>query len=136
MTLKSFVDTVAWIALVNTRDSLHEKAKEIFANFRQQNYKFITTEFVLLEFANALSAPDFRRKASIFIEGLRESSDVEIIPASSKLFLLGLKLYKNRLDKEWSLVDCTSFIVMEEMIISEAFTEDHHFEQAGFVIHL
>ncbi len=130
---KSFVDSVAWIALVNTRDSLHEKAKEVFAGLRRKQYRFVTSEFVLLEFANALSAPDFRVKAAIFIEGLQKSADVEIISASSELFSLGLKLYKNRPDKEWSIVDCVSFIVMEEMEISEAFTEDHHFEQKGFI---
>jgi len=132
MTPKIFTDTVAWVALVNTRDSLHKKSKEVFTNLRRQNYKFVTTEFVLLEFANALSAPDFRVKAAIFVEGLRQSADIEIIPASSKLFSIGFELYKNRPDKEWSIVDCVSFIVMEEMEISEAFTEDHHFEQAGF----
>lgn len=131
--LKTLADTVALIALVNTRDSLHEKAREVFSNLRRRNYSFVTTEFVLLEFANALSAPDFRVKAAIFIEGLRRSDDVEIVPASSELFRLGFELYKSRTDKEWSIVDCTSFIVMEEMEISEAFTEDHHFEQAGFV---
>ena len=106
MTPKIFTDTVAWVALVNTRDSFHEKSKEVFANLRRQNYKFITTEFVLLELANALSAPDFRVKAAIFIEGLRKSADIEIVPASSELFSLGFELYKNRSDKEWSLVLC------------------------------
>lgn len=128
-----FVDTVAWIALVNTRDSLHEKAKEVFTNLRRRNYQFVTTEFVLLEFANALSAPDFRVKSSIFIEGLQKSADSEIVFASSELFRLGFELYKNRPDKEWSIVDCISFIVMEERKIPEAFTEDRHFEQAGFI---
>lgn len=131
--LKTFVDTVAWIALINTRDSLHAKAKVVFANLRKQNYEFITTEFVLLEFANALSAPDFRVKASKFIEGLQKMADVEIISVSPDLFSLGFELYKNRPDKEWSLVDCTSFVVMEEKEITEAFTEDHHFEQASFI---
>jgi predicted nucleic acid-binding protein len=130
---KTFVDTVAWIALVNTRDSLHEKTKEVLANLRRQDYKFVTTEFVLLEFANALSAPDFRRKASAFIEGLQKMADIEIIPASSGLFSLGFELYKNRPDKEWSLTDCTSLVVMEETKITEAFTGEHHFEQAGFI---
>ncbi len=130
---KIFVDSVAWIALVNTRDSLHEKAKEVFDNLRRQSYQFVTTEFVLLEFANALSAPDFRVKAAIFVEGLQKLADIEIIPASSELFRLGFELYKKRSDKEWSLVDCTSFVVINEMKISEAFTEDRHFEQAGFV---
>ena len=130
--LENFVDSVAWIALVNTRDSLHEKAKEVFANLRRQNYRFVTTEFVLIEFANALSAPGFRLKAAVFVEGLRLSDEVKVVPASSELFSLGFELYKNRPDKEWSIVDCISFIVMEETKISTAFTEDHHFEQAGF----
>lgn len=129
-----FVDTVAWIALVNTRDSFHEKAKRVFANLRLQKYKFVTTEFVLLEFANALSAPAFREKAAIFIEGLRTMPEIEIAPASSQLFSTGLKLYQNRLDKEWSLVDCASFLVMKEKQTTESFTSDHHFEQAGFTI--
>ena len=130
---ETFVDAVAWIALVNKRDSLHEKAKKVFADLHRQNYEFITTEFVLIEFANALSAPDFRDKAASFIEGLRESPTVRIVPASSELFSIGLRLYRNRLDKEWSLVDCTSFVVMKERKIVEAFTEDHHFEQSGFI---
>ena len=130
---ETFVDAVAWIALVNKRDSLHEKAKKVFADLRRQNYKFVTTEFILMEFANALSAPDFREKAAIFIEGLRETAAIEIVPASSELFSAGFNLYRIRLDKEWSLVDCTSFIVMKERKIIEAFTEDHHFEQSGFI---
>lgn len=128
-----FVDTVAWIALVNAREALHLKSKSIFANLRRRNYQFLTTEFILLEFANALSAPGFRERASTFIEGLRQSADVEIIPASADLFSLGFDLYQNRPDKDWSLVDCSCFVVMNEKRIAESFTEDHNFEQAGFV---
>lgn len=37
-----------------------------------------------------------------------------------------------RPDKDWSLIDCMSFVVMEDMAIEEALTTDRHFEQAGF----
>lgn len=37
-------------------------------------------------------------------------------------------------DKDWGLVDCTSIIVAKNLGISEIFTTDHHFEQAGFQI--
>ena len=36
-------------------------------------------------------------------------------------------------DKEWSLVDCVSFVVMQQYGLHDAFTTDHHFEQAGFI---
>ena len=45
----------------------------------------------------------------------------------------GLGLYESRPDKEWSLTDCISFVVMKKEGIVEALTEDRHFEQAGFV---
>jgi predicted nucleic acid-binding protein len=128
-----FVDAVAWIALINSRDSLHPEADSVLRELRHKRFSFVTTEFVLLELANALSAPDFRGKVSIFVDGLRRSSDVAIVRASSELFDAGFDLYRARPDKEWSLVDCTSFIVMESRNITDAFTEDRHFEQAGFV---
>jgi predicted nucleic acid-binding protein len=117
---------------VNLHDSLHDRAKDVLAQLRTDGCRFLTSEFVLVEFANTLSSPNFRHRASAFIDGLRESEDVEIIPASSNLFSRGLELYKSRIDKEWSLVDCMSFVLMDEYDITEAFTEDHHFEQAGF----
>jgi predicted nucleic acid-binding protein len=41
-------------------------------------------------------------------------------------------LYSQRPDKEWTLTDCISFVVMHEENLTGALTEDHHFEQAGF----
>ena len=44
----------------------------------------------------------------------------------------GVALYAERPDKDWSLTDCISFVVMRKMDITEALTGDRHFEQAGF----
>ena len=55
-----------------------------------------------------------------------------IVPASQDVFEQGVELFENRLDKDWSLTDCISFIVMRERGLTEALTGDHHFEQAGF----
>jgi uncharacterized protein len=43
------------------------------------------------------------------------------------------QLFTEQSDKEWSLVDCASFMVIRQHDIIEAFTTDHRFEQAGFV---
>jgi predicted nucleic acid-binding protein len=51
---------------------------------------------------------------------------------SEQLFAAGVRLLAERTDKEWSLTDCLSFIVLAERGITRALTYDHLFEQAGF----
>jgi predicted nucleic acid-binding protein len=64
---------------------------------------------------------------------LQVEPDVEIVADEEELFERGLRLYEQRLDKQWSLTDCISFVVMQRKRIKEALTGDHHFEQAGVV---
>lgn len=130
---KIFVDTAAWIALLNTSDALHQPAKQVMNQLQQQKAFLVTTEFVLLEVADALSAPTVRTQTIAFINGLRQLNILQIIPVSQALFTDGWKLYSQRADKEWGLTDCTSFVVMTQEQIALAFTSDHHFQQARFV---
>jgi predicted nucleic acid-binding protein len=57
---------------------------------------------------------------------------LEVVPLTEDLFAEGLALFLSRPDKEWSLTDCISFMVMEKRGIRQAFTADKHFAQAGF----
>ena len=127
-----FVDSAAWIALLNTSDELHLQAQQVLAELRHQGVPLLTTDFVLLEVADALSAPAFRGHTVQFVDSLRKQQVVRILPASESLLNSGWTLYSNRPDKEWSLTDCISFVTMTAEGISDAFTSDHHFEQAGF----
>ena len=129
----ALVDTAAWIALVNTRDELHERAQKTMAELRRDNFSLVTTEFIFLEVANALCALAWRDKAVKLIDGLQSLAHLRIIPADSSLLADGWHLYSNRLDKEWSLTDCVSIVVLQNEHIEQVFTSDHHFEQAGFV---
>jgi len=107
---------------------------EIRRELRQRKVRVVTTEFVLLEVADGLSDPPLRRAVIAFIEELRREPTIEIVPLSEQLMASGWTLYQQRPDKEWGLTDCISFVVMQEQGISEAFTSDHHFTQAGFTI--
>jgi hypothetical protein len=127
-----FVDTVAWLALLNASDALHEPARQIMEQLRAQQVHLTTTEFVLPEVAEALCVPAVRAQTIRFIEGLRRLSVLKIIPVSEGLFAEGWTLYCRRSDKSWGLTDCISFVVMQEGHLTQAFTSDHHFEQAGF----
>lgn len=92
----------------------------------------LTTEFILTEVGDGLSRPENRPRFARLLELLRAQADVEIVPASSELFQHGGELHAQRPDKEWSLTDCTSFVVMKERGVEDALTSDQHFEQAGF----
>ncbi|MCY7376296.1 MAG: PIN domain-containing protein [Pyrinomonadaceae bacterium] len=127
-----FLDTAYIYALFNTRDQWHAKAVEWEGKIAAENLSLLTTQFVLAEVADGLSAPKFRRNAAKIIHALQESDFVKIIDASSDLFHRALILYEQRQDKSWGLTDCASFVVMNENNISEALTADEHFRQAGF----
>jgi predicted nucleic acid-binding protein len=58
---------------------------------------------------------------------------VILIRPSLDLFNRGLVFYSQRRDKDWSLTDCISFVVMEERGVTEALATDRDFKQAGFV---
>ena len=64
--------------------------------------------------------------------GIRASRNTRVVLASSELFNQAVELFNKRPDKEWSLVDCSSFVLMERFKLKEALTPDHHYEQAGF----
>jgi predicted nucleic acid-binding protein len=55
-----------------------------------------------------------------------------VIPQSRESFLAGLRLYRSRPDKGYSLVDCISMQTMHQEGLTEALTNDRHFEQEGF----
>ncbi|MBE9089049.1 type II toxin-antitoxin system VapC family toxin [Microcystis aeruginosa LEGE 11464] len=129
---KVFVDTAAWIALINVDDVFHEQAKRVKANLQQQKCQLITTDFVLLEVADALVSPKIRSQTIRFINHLNNLIGLQIIPLNKSLFDEGWKLYSQRLDKDWGLTDCISFVIMQQEVITLAFTSDRHFEQAGF----
>ncbi len=88
----------------------------------------------MAELGNALGDTRYRKYFPLFMDGLRQTPQAQIIPPDKLLFDEGLELYRQRPDKGWSLTDCISFIVMEREGLTEALTGDHHFEQAGFNI--
>jgi len=124
-----FVDTSFFLASLNPSDELHNKA---IAASREINALRLTTAFILLEVANSMSGSGQRANFVNFYEQLRVHPHARIVPVSEDIFQRGYGLYADRKDKDWSLTDCISFVVMSDESLTEALTYDHHFEQAGF----
>jgi uncharacterized protein len=125
----AFADTAFFLALINPRDQYHERAAELNAGLESS---LLTTAWVLLELANAVSASRSRRRFERVLLGLRTTPNVEIVSPDAALFERGCQFYIDRSDKEWSLTDCISFVAMKERDLTDALTADHHFAQAGF----
>ena len=123
-----FADTFFYLALLNSGDPLHQRAVEE----SKVNRGIVTTEFVLLELGNACARAEDHADFLALVEGMRGSRRVEVVPLESRLLNEGLELMAQRSDKDWSLTDCISFVVMEARGLRRALTGDHHFEQAGF----
>jgi len=82
---------------------------------------------------NALSGNQYLRLAAIKIAtDLQRDSSIEIVPQSREQFEAALQFYGKRLDKCYSLTDCASMVIMQELNIWEVMTFDKHFKQEGF----
>jgi predicted nucleic acid-binding protein len=126
---KTFADSFYFLALFNPKDAAHDASVMASKDF---SGSLVTSDWVFTEVADALSDKSNRHSCIDFINDLRRSPRVIVEPASRALFESGWALYGVRPDKDWSLTDCISFVVMEERGITDALTGDHHFEQAGF----
>jgi uncharacterized protein len=125
-----FADTSYYIALLNPKDINHQKAKYFASEFKG---KLITSAWIITELANYFCQVSHRAFFTSIYDDLLKSNRVTIVPLSNNLHEEGLNLYNQRLDKDWSLTDCISFLIMQQQNLNEAATTDHHFEQAGFV---
>ena len=124
-----FADTSYYVALLVQVDAYHQRAIDCTKKF---DGHLVTTHWVLTELGNYFSAIHLRQRFVGFTSDLMLDQDPTVISADSGQFEKGAKLFAERPDKSWSLVDCISFEMMRGYGIDEDLTADHHFEQAGF----
>src|SRR5205807_10476913 len=94
--------------------------------------RLVTTEWVLMELADALCAPPSRSVTVSFLKAVRADKCFEVVGYETAVYQAGFRLFESLSDKGWSLTDCISFTVMKDRGIVEALTADRDFEQAGF----
>ncbi len=127
-----FLDSSYAIALSSPTDQHYTVALALATQLRAAKTTIVTTRAVMLEIGNAMSRFRYRSAGVRLLQAIEADPTVEIIPISEALYHQSFDLYASRNDKEWGLIDCSSFIVMAERSISKALTADEHFEQAGF----
>ena len=129
-----FVDTSAWYAVEVEDDVNHEAACKFLSNIASGKQGVsITTDYVLDEALTLMRSRRDLTSATAFIDKIRKSKSVRVFWIDEDLFERALIIFQKSDHKSWSFTDCTSFALMRELSISEAFTFDRHFKEAGFL---
>ncbi|MFN6518416.1 MAG: type II toxin-antitoxin system VapC family toxin [Nostoc sp. CreGUA01] len=135
MSSSLFVDTSGWASLLVNTQPFYPQADQHFRLAFQQHKGIITTNYVIAELVALLNSPLRIPRPRIFeiVDAIKTVPYVGVIHIDEVTDTTAWELCKSRPDKAWSLVDCTSFISMQQLGIQEALTTDQHFEQAGFI---
>jgi len=117
-----FIDASAFIAQSRADDQYHAKALIIAKKLQKENSIGITT----------LRTRVGHQAAIKFYKAVQAGSNLKIIYTKQEDFEQAIKIFEKYSDKDFSFVDCVSFAIMQNYKITQAFTFDKHFEQAGF----
>ena len=124
------IDTSGWLCLYHKDEPQHLEAIELYQNTRVR----LTTNYILAEFVPLAHTRGFPRMQNIkFTEQILDSAEIEIIWIDEIIHRQAVALLKERADKNYSLCDAVSFVVMRERGVAESLTTDKHFRQAGFI---
>ncbi len=134
---KIFVDTWAWYALADAADTDHILAQLANEQLLADDYTFITTNFVLAEAVTLIryklhhtAAIQFRQ----MLQQLIQAGLVELVRVDETHEAAAWEIFRQYVDQKFSYTDCTSFAVMRDLKLTQAFTGDHHFSILGFTL--
>lgn len=125
-----FVDTSAFLAVVDRGDENHPKADRAWKGLLEREEPMVTSNYVLVETFALLqhriglkAVRDFERDV-VPVLAIRWVGEREHEAGVAAVLSAG----RRRL----SLVDCTSFEIMKGLGLRRCFTFDDHFKEQGF----
>jgi predicted nucleic acid-binding protein len=124
------LDTSGLLCYFDRRDPRHEEAGLLFdTSPTLLTHSYILAEFIPLCHSRRLDSGE----AIGFSLRLLGNRDIEVVWVDDDLHRAALALLQARSDKDYSLCDAVSFVLMRARGLHDALTTDHHFEQEGFV---
>jgi len=127
-----FLDTSGLYALVDRKDAHHPAARSIVERLLRGGRRLVATDYVLAETVNLANARSGTRVAVRVLDLIEQSAGIRIEWIGTSRFDSTKAFFRKHADHKYSFTDCTSFVVMRELKLSQALTTDHHFSQAGF----
>jgi len=127
-----FLDTVGLVAVWDEADQWHTAAEGAFAQIMAERRPFVTTSFILLECGNTAARRPYRNEVSVLRQKL-ELRDELVVPTEND-WRAAWDAFDRGEAGQAGIVDHVSFQVMGRLGITEAFTNDKHFQAAGFTV--
>ena len=124
-----FVDTGAWVALVNRGDSLHEAVVAVLEAF---NGRLVTSNYVVDESVTVCRFRLGHASAARLGERLMTGTGVDQVRVTPDDERSAWALFLAREDKDYSFTDCTSFVLMRRLNIRRVAATDDDFRREGF----
>ena len=125
------IDTNYLVALELATEQNHQAAVRHWQNLGGRLPPLVTTTDIFDEVMTFFNSRGQHFRAVKVGNSLR-SSFVELVHVDEPLFDAGWAYFVQHADKQYSLTDCISFVLMAQRRMTSAFTFDHHFSQAGF----
>jgi predicted nucleic acid-binding protein len=132
MAREVFVDSSGLYALADRRDPARAAAQKCVASLARAGTGLVLTDYIIDEVATLAKTKGGGYGALRLLEILDRSDAFRLVWIDEKRFAAAKAFFRQHADHDYSFTDCTSFVVMRELEISEALTADRHFVEAGF----
>lgn len=130
-----FIDTSAFVALRNSAEAEHERARATLSDLVAEGAALFTSNYVFAETYTALLVRVGRAEAIEWGRRFRAGEAIELVRVEEEIERAAWEILERHGDKRWSYVDVTSFALIERDGGGEAFAFDAHFEQRGLRVH-
>ena len=132
MAREVFVDASGLYALSDHRDAAHSHADRRVRELARDGMGLVLTDYIIDEAATLAKSRAGGYGALRLLEIVERSAAFRFEWVESVRFAAAKAFFRKHSDHGYSFTDCTSFIVMRELKITDALTTDGHFAEAGF----
>ena len=127
-----YVDTSAFLALVNSDDPNHDQAMQTWQHIIEDEQKLVCNNYVLVESIALIQRRVGLGAVSILHNDILPFIEVDWLDEELHNAIVKAVLKTNR--RQLSLVDSSSFDTMQRYEIKTAFAFDSHFSERGFEV--
>ena len=129
MTPPVLLDASFWIALRDAREPWHSRARQATERLLRSRTRMVFTSFILAETHAYFSrSPALRQQ---ILDDAEKNPTLRWEPVLLSDETDAVALLRQQRDKEYSLCDAISFVLMQRLGIRRAASFDHHFRQVG-----